>query len=149
MKVILKQDVKKVGKRGEVVEVSDGYARNFLIARGLAVAETKASREILEDQKAQEAKDEAKREQEAKELAEKLDNMIIEFHVNSGKEGKVFGSVSTKQIAEELERQGIHIEKKKILDTTPITSLGITDVRVELHKNVIGTIHVKVIGSEG
>ena len=149
MKVILKQDVKKVGKRGEVVEVSDGYARNFLIARGLAVAETKASREILEDQKAQEAKDEAKREQEAKELAEKLDNMIIEFHVNSGKEGKVFGSVSTKQIAEELERQGIHIEKKKILDTTPITSLGTTNVRVELHKNVIGTIHVKVIGSEG
>ena len=149
MKVILKQDVKKVGKRGEVVEVSDGYARNFLIARGLAVAETKASREILEDQKAQEAKDEAKREQEAKELAEKLDNMIIEFHVNSGKEGKVFGSVSTKQIAEELNKQGIHIKKKKILDTTPITSLGITDVRVELHKNVIGTIHVKVIGSEG
>ena len=149
MKVILKQDVKKVGKRGEVVEVSDGYARNFLIARGLAVAETKASREILEDQKAQEAKDEAKREQEAKELAEKLDNMIIEFHVNSGKEGKVFGSVSTKQIAEELNKQGIHVEKKKILDTTPITSLGITDVRVELHKNVIGTIHVKVIGSEG
>ena len=149
MKVILKQDVKKVGKRGEVVEVSDGYARNFLIARGLAVAETKASREILEDQKAQEAKDEAKREQEAKELAEKLDNMLVEFHVNSGKEGKVFGSVSTKQIAEELESQGIHIEKKKILDTTPITSLGVTDVRVELHKNVIGTIHVKVIGSEG
>ncbi len=149
MKVILKQDVKKVGKRGEVVEVSDGYARNFLIARGLAVAQTKASLEILKDQKEQEAKDEAQREQEAKELAEKLDNMTVTFHVKSGKEGRVFGSVSTKQIVEELNKQGIHIDKRKILDNSPIQSLGTTNVKVELHKNVIGTVHVKVVGSEG
>ena len=147
MKVILKQDVKKVGKKGEVVEVSDGYARNFLIARGLAVAETKASREILEEEKAEEKKLDAEKEKEARALAEKLDNMTFNFHVNSGEEGRVFGSVSTKQIVEELNKQGIKIDKRKILDTSPVNTLGVTNVRVELHKNVIGTIKVKLIGS--
>ena len=148
MKVILKQDVKKVGKRGDIVDVSDGYARNYLIARGLAVAETKKSLEVLSGQKAIEAAEEAKREAAARETAEKLENMMIEFHVKSGVEGKVFGSVSTKQIAAELNRQGITIDKKKILDTDPVQTLGVTKVRVELHKNVIGTINVKLIGSE-
>ena len=148
MKVILKQDVKKVGKRGDIVDVSDGYARNYLIARGLAVAETKKSLEVLSGQKAIEAAEEAKREAAARETAEKLENMMIEFHVKSGVEGKVFGSGSTKQIAAELNRQGITIDKKKILDTDPVQTLGVTKVRVELHKNVIGTINVKLIGSE-
>lgn len=148
MKVILKQDVKKVGKRGDIVDVSDGYARNYLIARGLAVAETKKSLEVLSGQKAVEAAEEAKREAAAREIAKKLDDMMVEFHVKSGVEGKVFGSVSTKQIAAELNRQGITIDKKKILDTDPVQKLGVTKVRVELHKNVIGTINVKLIGSE-
>ena len=99
MRVILKQDVKKVGKKGDIVNVADGYARNFLIARGLAVAETKKSLEILSDQKAVEAAEEAKREEEARETAARLEKMMLTFQVKSGKEGKVFGSVSTKQIA--------------------------------------------------
>ena len=148
MKVILKQDVKKVGKKGDIVNVADGYARNFLIARGLAVAETKKSLEILSDQKAVEAAEEAKREEEARETAARLEKMLLTFQVKSGKEGKVFGSVSTKQIAEALNKQGIRIDKRKILDTSPIQSLGITKVRVELHKNVIGTIRVQLLGSE-
>ena len=148
MRVILKQDVKKVGKKGDIVNVADGYARNFLIARGLAVAETKKSLEILSDQKAVEAAEEAKREEEARETAAEAEKMMLTFHVKSGKEGKVFGSVSTKQIAEALNKQGIRIDKRKILDTSPIQSLGITKVRVELHKNVIGTIQVQLIGSE-
>ena len=148
MKVILKQDVKKVGKRGDIVDVSDGYARNYLIARGLAVAETKKSLEVLSGQKAIEAAEEAKKEAAARETAKKLENMMVEFHVKSGVEGKVFGSVSTKQIAAELNRQGITIDKKKILDNDPVQTLGVTRVRVELHKNVIGTINVKLIGSE-
>ncbi len=148
MRVILKQDVKKVGKRGEIVEVADGYARNFLIARGLAVAETKKSLEILSGQKAEEAAEEAKREEEAREKAAQMEKMMLTFHVKSGKEGKVFGSVSTKQIAEALNKQGIRIDKRKILDTSPIQSLGITRVRIELHKNVIGTIRVQLVGSE-
>lgn len=148
MRVILKQDVKKVGKRGEIVDVADGYARNFLIARGLAVAETKKSLEILSGQKAEEAAEEAKREEEAREKAAQMEKMMLTFHVKSGKEGKVFGSVSTKQIAEALNKQGIRIDKRKILDTAPIQSLGITKVRIELHKNVIGTIRVQLVGSE-
>lgn len=148
MRVILKEDVKKVGKRGEIVNVADGYARNYLIARGLAVAETKKSLEILSDQKAVEAAEEKKREEEARETAARLEKMLLTFHVNSGKDGRVFGSVSTKQIAEALNKQGIKIDKRKILDTSPIQSLGITRVRVELHKNVIGTIRVQLLGSE-
>lgn len=148
MKVILKQDVKKVGKKGQIVEVSDGYARNFLIARGLAVAETKKSLEILGEEKKIEAAEEKKREEAAKATAETLEGMTLDFHVRSGVEGKVFGSVSTKQISQELMKKGITIDKKKILDTAPIQSLGVTKVRVELHKNVIGTIKVRLIGSE-
>ncbi len=148
MKVILKQDVKKVGKRGEIVEVSDGYARNYLIARGLAVAETKKSLEILGEEKKIEAAEEKKREEAARATAAALEDMTLDFHVRSGVEGKVFGSVSTKQIAQELQKRGIIIDKKKIIDTAPIQSLGTTKVRVELHKNVIGTIKVRLIGSE-
>ena len=148
MKVILKEDVKKVGKRGEIVEVSDGYARNFLLARGLAVPETKKSLEILDHQKAEQAAKEAQKEADAKVIAEKLSKMTLTFQVKSGAEGRVFGSVSTKQIASSLEKQGIKIDKKKILDTYPIASLGTTKVRIELYKNVIGTINVKLIGSD-
>ena len=148
MKVILKQDVKKVGKKGEVVNVSDGYGRNFLIARGLAVAATDKSMAVLGEQKKEEAKQEAIREAEARELAEKLKDMTFTFNVRSGKEGKVFGSVSTKQIVEKLAAEGITVDKKKFVDTDPIQSLGVTKVRVELHKNVIGTINCQLVGSD-
>lgn len=147
MKVILKQDVKKVGKKGEIVNVADGYARNFLIARGLAVAETKKSLEILGEQKAKDEMLQKQMAQEARELAKKLEGMVFEFQVKSGAEGKVFGSVSTKQIAESLQKQGIVIDKRKILDKEPIQSLGVTKVRVELFKDIIGTLNVKLIGS--
>ena len=138
MKVILKQDVKKVGKKGDIVDVSDGYGRNYLIARGLAVAESKKSLEILG----------AQRVEEAKQLAEKMEKMMLTFTVKAGESGRVFGSVSTKQITESLAKQGIRIDKRKILDTNPIQTLGITNVRIELHKNVVGTIRVKLVGSE-
>lgn len=147
MKVILKQDVKKVGKKGEIVEVSDGYGRNYLIARGLAVAESKRSLQILREQKEDAARIEAQKEAEAKENAAKLEKMMLTFAVKAGESGRVFGSVSTKQITESLRKQGIQIDKKKILDTNPIQTLGVTNVRIELHKNVIGTIRVKLVGS--
>lgn len=148
MKVILKQDIKKVGKKGDIVDVSDGYGRNYLIARGLAVAETKKSLEILGEQKAEEARLEAQRVEEAKKLAQKMEKMMLTFTVKAGESGRVFGSVSTKQITESLAKQGIRIDKRKILDTNPIQTLGITNVRIELHKNVVGTIRVKLVGSE-
>lgn len=148
MKVILKSDVKKLGKKGDIVEVADGYGRNYLIARGLAVAATEKSREILAEQKKEEAMQAAKDKAAAEELAKKLAGEMLEFRVNTGKDGKVFGSVSTKQIAEELAKRGYKIDKRKILDTEPIASLGVTKVRAELYKGVIATLNVQLKGKE-
>lgn len=146
MKVILVSDVKKVGKKGEIVEVADGYARNFLIRNGYAVQATETSRQILKKQEIQAAENEKEAEANAKELAEKLKDLSVEFRVKAGKEGKVFGSVSTKQIAEKLQQQyGIKVDKRKFLDSNPVSMLGITNCRIELHKNVIGVIKVKLI----
>ena len=148
MKVILKSDVKKLGKKGDIVEVADGYGRNYLIARGLAVVSTEKSREILAEQKEEAAQIDAKNRADAEAVAKEFENLILEFHVNSGKDGRVFGSVSTKQIAEELNRRGYKVDKRKILDTAPIGSLGVTKVRVELYKGVVGTVRVNVKGNE-
>ena len=146
MNVILVSDVKKEGKKGEIVEVADGYARNFLIRNGYAVQATETSRQILKKQEIQAAENEKEAEANAKELAEKLKDLSVEFRVKAGKEGKVFGSVSTKQIAEKLQQQyGIKVDKRKFLDSNPVSMLGITNCRIELHKNVIGVIKVKLI----
>ena len=147
MRVILKQDVKKVGKKGEVVEVSDGYGRNFLVARGLAVMETKISREILSEQKEEAKKEYELNKAKAEETAKELAQLVLTFHVKSGEGGRMFGSVSTKQIMTELRRLGYHFDKHVILDTHPIQSLGTTKVRLEIFKGVIGTISVKVLGT--
>ena len=148
MKVILKSDVKKLGKKGDIVEVADGYGRNYLIARGLAVPSTEKSREILAGQKQEAAELDAKMREEAEKTAKEFETFMLEFQVKSGKEGRVFGSVSTKQITEELAKRGYKIDKRKCLDTAPIGSLGVTKVRVELYKGVIGTVRVNLKGSE-
>ncbi len=145
MKVIMLADVKKVGKKGEIVEVADGYGRNFLIRGGLAVQATAGSQKVLDQQKLQEALNEQEKKVKAEEVAHKLENLTLRFHVKSGKDGRVFGSVSTKQIVEELRKQGINVDKRKILDTSPVSSLGVTKVRVELYKDVIGTINVHLL----
>lgn len=140
MKVILLSDVKKVGKKGEILEVADGYARNFLISKGLAVQATNKSMEILQDQKEEQKQNEAELEKKANELKEKLKEITLEFVLNS-KNGRVFGSISTKQIVEELARKhNIHVDKRKFVDTNPISGLGYSTAKVELYKNVIGEI---------
>ena len=144
MKVILKTDVKKVGKKGEIVEVSDGYGRNFLIARGLAVPTTERSLEILAEQKEQEAGEDAAKREEAKKLAKELEDKYFDFYVKAGSDGRVFGSVSTKQIVETLNKEGIKVDKRKFLDTDPVASLGVTKIRVDLYRGVIGTINVRL-----
>lgn len=148
MKVILLSDVKKVGKKGEIVEVSDGYGRNFLLNKKLAVLATKKSMEILDEQKLQHDLEEKQKEADAQALKQKLTKITLEFHVKTGEGGRVFGSVSTKQIVEQLQRvHAIKIEKRKFIDTDAITSLGYTDVKVDLYKNkVIGVIRVHVNG---
>ena len=148
MKVILLSDVKKVGKKGEIVEVSDGYGRNFLLNKKLAVLATKKSMEILDEQNLQHDLEEKQKEADAQALKQKLTKITLEFHVKTGEGGRVFGSVSTKQIVEQLQRvHAIKIEKRKLIDTDAITSLGYTDVKVDLYKNkVIGVIRVHVNG---
>ena len=148
MKVILLSDVKKVGKKGEIVEVSDGYGRNFLLNKKRAVLATKKSMEILDEQNLQHDLEEKQKEADAQALKQKLTKITLEFHVKTGEGGRVFGSVSTKQIVEQLQRvHAIKIEKRKFIDTDAITSLGYTDVKVDLYKNkVIGVIRVHVNG---
>lgn len=146
MKVILLSDVKKVGKKGDIVSVADGYGRNFLIRQGLAVEATKKSKEILDEQNLQHALEEKQLEANAEEVKKQLEKITLEFKVKVGKDGRVFGSVSTKQIAEQLlSKYEIKIEKRKVLDASPISSLGYTDVKVDLYKNkVIGVVRVHV-----
>lgn len=148
MKVILLSDVKKVGKKGEIVEVSDGYGRNFLLNKKLAVLATKKSMEILDEQHLQHDLEEKQKEADAEALKEKLSKIVLEFHVKTGEGGRVFGSVSTKQIVEQLrEKYDIKVDKRKVIDNYAISSLGYSDVKVDLYKNkVIGVIRVHVNG---
>jgi len=142
MKVILLEDVKKQGKKDQIIDVSDGYARNFLIKNGLAVpatsGNTKQLNRKLDDRKAQE---EALIE-EMKELAEVLKTKEVSIKVKTGEQDKVFGTVSSKQICEELKKQGINVDKKKILIDSPIDTLGTHIVKIQLHKKVEGEIKV-------
>ena len=144
MKVILLSDVPKVGKKGDIKEVADGYARNFLIARGLAVAESAGAKKVLDKQNEEAAKLDEQKRQEAKALAEELAKKVLTFKVKA-KGGKVSGSISTKQIEEELKKEGIIIDKRKIKDNEPLKELGTFDIRVELYKDVIGKIKVKLV----
>lgn len=145
MKVILLADVKKVGKKGEIKEVSDGYGRNFLINKKLAVQATAGSMNVLKKQNDQEDARQLELKKQAESLKKELETKEFKFKVKSGKEGRVFGSVSTKQIAEEMAKAGYKIDKRKIIDTQPVQSLGYTNVRIELYKGVIGQIRVHLI----
>ena len=144
MKVILLSDVKKVGKKGEIKEVEDGYARNFLISRGLAVMASEGANKVLAKQNKEKEKQEQIAKEEAIKLKEELSKIELDFKVKA-KEGRVSGSVSTKEIAEELKKKGIEIDKRKIIDNEPITSLGYSNIKIELYKGVIGTIKIKLI----
>lgn len=144
MKVIFIKDLKKQGKVNEIKEVSDGYATNFLIKNGYAVKYTKTSSNILntelENAKIKEEQD----IKEANKIKEKLEKQNIKFQVKSNN-GKVFGSVSTKQIEEELKKLGYIIDKKQLKIDMPLSSLGVHKVKVELHKKVEAILNVELI----
>lgn len=143
MKVILLEDVKKVGKKGDVVKVADGYGQNFLIKNKLAVLETNTSKKVLAKQKEQEKQQVLEDKQKAEEIKKQLEEITLEFYLKSGKDGRTFGSVSTKNIVEVLrEEHHIRIDKRKIINARPIGALGYTKIKVELYKGVIATITV-------
>lgn len=143
MRVILLQDVKKVGKKGDIVKVADGYGQNFLIKNKLGVMATEQGKAEVARRKEAERQADLAKKAEAEELKKVLETKTVEFKVKAGKEGKVFGSVSTKQIVNQLQAQhNISVDKRKFIDSTPITTLGVTKMKIELYKGVVATINV-------
>ena len=146
MKVILQKDVKSVGKSGEVVEVSDGYARNFLFPKKLAIPADKANMNVLNQKNAKKERDEAKKLKEAKELAAKLESKGITVKMRAGAGGKAFGSVSGKEIAQAaLEQYELEIDRKKIQLAEPIKTFGEFEVPIRLHPEVLAKLKVVVV----
>ena len=145
MKVILLEDVKSLGKKGEIVDVSDGYARNFILAKKLGLEATSKNLNDLKLKKAHEDKLAAQRLQEAKDFAAKLEGLQVTLKIKAGEGGKLFGSISSKEIAEAAKEQlGLEIDKKKLVLPNPIKAIGTTDVPVKLHPQVTGELKVIV-----
>lgn len=147
MKVILKQDVKSLGKKDTIVNVSDGYAHNYLIPRGLAVAATDGNiKEVQTKQKVAEAKA-AKELEEAKELAKKIEGKTFAIKTKVGENGKLFGAVSNKDIADSATKElGFEVDKKKIILDEPIKQLGTFSVEIKIYPGVSAKFNVKVEG---
>ncbi|KGX93695.1 50S ribosomal protein L9 [Pontibacillus halophilus JSM 076056 = DSM 19796] len=145
MKVIFQQDVKGKGKKGEVKDVSEGYARNFLLKKGLAVEATPGNLKALKQQNEKQKEQEQQEVEDAKKLKEKLADLTVEVKAKSGDQGGLFGSITSKHISDELKKMhNIKIDKRKIELDNPIRSLGYTNVPVKLHNEVMGTIKVHV-----
>ncbi len=145
MKVILLEDVRGSGKSGDVVKVSDGYARNMLIPKGLAVEATPQNIKQLEKKKEAIAKKFAEDKAAALEMKKKLEEITVEVKTKAGKDGKVFGSVTSKDISEALQALGFDVDKKKIQLDSPIKATGTTDVNVKLFTEVAGKVKVNVV----
>ncbi len=144
MKIILLEDVRKQGKKGDIIEVADGYG-NFLIKAKQAVLASTAGVERLKREKEQKKKDEDNLIKECTKLKEKLEKDTFKFQVKTGKQDRVFGSVSAKQIATSLRDKNYDIDKKQIKINDPLSSLGYHNVDIELHKKVIATIKVELV----
>lgn len=146
MKVILKSDIKGVGKKDQIINASDGYARNFLFPKNLAVEANAGNMSKL---KAKQDSNQFKKDQEkekAKEIAEKMSKILLKIEVKSGENGKIFGGVSSKEIAQELEKQyKIVVDKKKIDLKETIKTLGTRTVEIKLFEGVIGSLRIDVI----
>lgn len=145
MKVILLEDVKSLGKKGEVVNVNDGYARNFVLPKKLGVEATGKNMNDLKLQKANEEKVAKKHLEAAQAFAKEMENDHVVVSIKAGEGGRTFGSVSSKEIATAYKEQcGKEIDKKKIILPEPIKSFGVYEVAVKLHPKVTGTLKVKV-----
>lgn len=145
MKVILTEDVKGQGKKGQMVDVSDGYARNFLLAKGLAVEANATNVNVMKTRQAAEAARKAKELAEAKELAAQLAKVNLTIRVKAGENGKLFGAVSNKDIADELKKQyKFDVDKKKLVLREMIKSLGTYEVQAKLYNEVSAKFNVNV-----
>lgn len=145
MKVILKQDVKSLGKKESMVEVSDGYARNFLFPKGLAVEASASNVNVMNTKKEAEKSKKAKELANAKALAEKLKGITVVIKTKAGEHGKLFGSITSKDIADKLKSvHGIEIDKKKINMPDAVKSLGTFEVEIKVYPEVSAKLNVKI-----
>lgn len=143
MQVILIEDVKSLGKKGTIVKVNDNYARNYIIPRKLGVEANKANLNDLKLQNANAEKLEAAKVANARDMKAAIDGKTVKIGIKAGKDGKIFGSVTSKEVAEAINKTlGVDIDKKKIV-MEPIKSLGVTDVAVKLHKEISASIKVE------
>lgn len=148
MKVILKQTIKKVGEIGDIVEVSNGFARNFLIPQGKAISYSMGNYKQVEYLKKRGLAKKEKELNEAKNLAEKLDNISLEIKVKAGKEGKLFGSITSKDIVDAvLSEYKIELDRKKIDLKEPLKKLGVHNIPVNLFKDVVPQIKVNLVSN--
>lgn len=148
MEVILREDVDKLGVRGQVVKVASGYARNFLLPRKLAVAANEANKKIVEQERQAHLRREAKEKAAAQDLANMMAGVTVVLAQKAGEQEQLFGSVTAKDIAEALERQDYHIDRRKIHLDDPIRQLGQYQVPIRLHRDVTVEITVQVVREE-
>lgn len=145
MEVIFIKDLKNQGKKGQIKNVKDGYAENYLIKQGYAVKKTKDSLAKLQAEQKHKAAADAENKQLAAQLKEKLDKVIIEFKVKTGAGDRVFGSISVKQIKDELQKQGYKVEKSQIDILSPIASLGFHNVEIKLYPKITAIVKVHLV----
>lgn len=145
MKVIFIKDLKNQGKKGQIKEVKDGYGQNFLIKQGYAVLATETSIKILNQENLDNQNKEKQLIKENQELKQKLEKINLKIKVKTGKEDKIFGNVSSKQIITELKKLNYEIDKKKIKIDSPLTSLGTHKVTINLYKNINAILKVQLI----
>jgi len=148
MEIILREDVDKLGARGQVVKVASGYARNFLLPKRLAVAATEANKKIVEQERQSHLRKEAKLKNEAEDLAKILTGVSVSIAQKAGENDQLFGSVTAKDIAEALEKQNFTIDRRKIQLDEPIRQLGEHKVTVRLHREVPIEVTVNVVKEE-
>ena len=144
MEVIFIKDLKNQGKKGQIKNVKDGYAENFLIKNGYAVLKTKENLSKLNHELKKKEELDLENQKTAKDLKEKLDKVVLEYKVKTGEGDKVFGSISIKQIKEELEKKGYKIEKSMI-EHTSIATLGFHNVNITLYPNIVATVKVHLV----
>ena len=143
MEVILKEDVAKLGSRGDVVKVAEGYGRNFLLPRKLAIEASSGNKKVIEQMRAASVRRSAKEKTQAEELSRQFDGLSVSFQRKSGENDQLFGSVTSGDLADALEKKGFNIDRRKIQVHEPLKTLGEFMVPVKLHKDV--TAHLKVV----
>ena len=145
MEVIFIKNLKNQGKVGQIKKVKDGYAENYLIKNGYAVKKTKENLAKLNHEQEKKAKEDENNKKEAESLKKELSKVTLEFKVKTGEEDKVFGSISAKQIKDELKKLGFNIEKNAIEISSPIATLGFHNINITLYQNIVATIKIHVI----